>query len=53
MIKEPIPLAILFRALNCVSDKHIVSRVCFDCPDDEEMTMALRESLEEAKMIQT
>jgi DNA-directed RNA polymerase II subunit RPB2 len=51
MIKESIPLVVLFRALNCVSDKHILSRVCFDCPDDTEMSEALRESLEEAKEI--
>ena len=51
MIKESIPLVILFRALNCLSDKHILSRICFDCPDNTEMKEALRPSLEIAKMI--
>ena len=51
MIKENIPLVVLFRALNCLSDKHILSRICFDCPDDTEMKEALRPSLELAKMI--
>ena len=51
MIKEPIPLVVLFRALNCVSDKHILSRICFDQSDDIDMMEALRPSLEEAKMI--
>lgn len=53
MIKENIPLVVLFRALNCLSDKHILSRICFDCPDDTEMKEALRPSLELAKMIDT
>ena len=53
MIKEAIPLVILFRALNCLSDKHILNRICFDCPDNTEMTEALRPSLELAKMIDT
>ena len=53
MIKENIPLVVLLRALNCLSDKHILSRICFDCPDDTEMKEALRPSLELAKMIDT
>ena len=51
MIKESIPLAILFRALNCLSDKNILGRICFDCPDSTEMKEALRPSLELAKMV--
>lgn len=51
LIKEPIPLAILFRALNCLSDKHILNRICFDCPDSTEMKEALRPSLELSRMI--
>jgi DNA-directed RNA polymerase II subunit RPB2 len=51
LIKESIPLVILFRALGAISDKMIMSRVCFDCPDDTEMGEALRASLEEAKII--
>lgn len=53
LIKEPIPLVILFRALNCLSDKEILNRICFDCPDDTEMKEALRPSLELSKMIET
>lgn len=53
MIKESIPLAVLFRALNCLSDMHILNRVCFDCPDSTEMKEALRPSLELSKMIET
>jgi len=44
-------LAILFRALNCLSDKHILNRICFDCPDSTEMKEALRPSLELASKI--
>jgi len=46
-------LVVLFRALGTISDKNIMSRVCFDCPDDTEMGEALRASLEEAKIIET
>ena len=53
LIKEPIPLVILFRALNCLSDKEILNRICFDCPDSTEMKEALRPSLEHSKMIET
>jgi len=51
LIRESIPLVILFRALNCVTDKLILNRICFDCPDDADMREALRASLEEAKII--
>jgi DNA-directed RNA polymerase II subunit RPB2 len=51
LIRESIPLVILFRALNCVTDKLILQRICFDCPDDADMREALRASLEEAKII--
>ena len=51
LIKESIPLVILFRALGCVSDKSILARICFDCPDDAEMSEALRASLEESRII--
>lgn len=53
MIRESIPLVILFRALNCITDKMILTRICFDCPNDTDMREALRPSLEEAKIIQT
>lgn len=51
MIKDAIPLAVIFRALNCVSDKAILAKICFDSADDIEMYEALRPSLEEAKII--
>jgi len=53
LIRESIPLVILFRALNCVADKLIMNRICFDCSDDPQMREALRPSLEEAKIIET
>ena len=53
LIKDAVPLVILFRALNCLSDKNILSRICFDCPDSTEMKEALRPSLELAKMIES
>lgn len=34
-------------------DKMILNRICFDCPNDQDMKEALRASLEEAKIIQT
>lgn len=51
LIRESIPLVILFRALNCNTDKKILTRICFDCPNDSDMREALRPSLEEAKII--
>ena len=51
MIKESIPLIILFRALNCLSDKHILNRISFDSQIDNEIAEVLRNSLEEAKII--
>lgn len=53
LIRESIPLVILFRALNCTTDKQILTRICFDCPNDSDMREALRASLEEAKIIQS
>lgn len=52
MIKEPVPLIILFRALGCISDKEILTRICFGAPSDVELMETLRPSLEEAKLIQ-
>jgi len=51
-IREPVPIAILFRALGCVSDKSILNKVCYD-PEDAEMSEALRPSLEEAMTVMT
>lgn len=53
LLKEPIPLVILFRALNCLSDKSILNRICFDCLESTQMREALRASLELAKIIET
>ena len=44
---------ILFRALGCVSDKQILSKICFDSPDDTEMCEALRPSLDEANIVES
>ena len=45
-------MAILMRALGCVSDKQIINKICYD-PEDTEMTEALRPSLEEAMSVMT
>ena len=45
-INADIPIAILFRALNCISDKEILDRICYD-PNDSHMMEAMRASLEE------
>ena len=45
-INADIPIAILFRALNCISDKEILDRICYD-PTDSHMMEAMRASLEE------
>jgi len=51
-IRESIPVAILMRALGCVSDKQIVNKICYD-PEDTEMCEALRPSLEQAMLVMT
>ena len=51
-INQDIPIAILFRALNCLSDKEILEKICFD-PSDTSMMEAMRSSLEEGKPILT
>lgn len=45
-INADIPVAILFRALNCISDKEILDRICYD-PNDSHIMEAMRASLEE------
>lgn len=45
-INQDIPIAILFRALNCISDKEILDKICYD-PNDSHMMEAMRASLEE------
>lgn len=51
-IREPIPVAILLRALGCLSDKQIINKICYD-PEDQPMVESLRPSLEEAMGIMT
>lgn len=51
-IREPIPVGILFRALGCISDKQILSKVVYDT-EDSAMSAALRPSLEEAMTVIT
>ena len=51
-INQDIPIVILFRALNCMSDKEILDRICFDSKD-KLMMEALRPSLEEGAPYQT
>jgi DNA-directed RNA polymerase II subunit RPB2 len=51
-IRDSIPVAILMRALGCVSDKQIINKICYD-PEDTDMVEALRSSLEEAMTIMT
>lgn len=45
-INADIPIAILFRALNCISDKEILDKICYD-PNDSHIMEAMRASLEE------
>ena len=52
MIREDIPVAILLRALNCISDKQIQDLIIYD-ESDPNMTEMLRASLEEATTIRT
>ena len=46
-INADIPIAILFRALGCLSDKDIIQRVVYDFADTQMMEL-LRPSIEEA-----
>ena len=45
-INADIPIAILFRAMNCISDKEILDKICYD-PTDSHIMEAMRASLEE------
>lgn len=49
--KEPIPIAIVFRALGVVSDEDILNHICFDRSDTQMLEM-LKPSIEEAFVIQ-
>ncbi|KAI7738156.1 hypothetical protein M8C21_007539 [Ambrosia artemisiifolia] len=50
-IRAEIPIAIVFRALGFVADKHILQWICYDLADTQMMEL-LRPSLEEAFVIQ-
>lgn len=50
-VKQDIPLAIVFRALDIVSDADILEKICFDQNDQEMMDM-LMGSLQEGQPIQ-
>lgn len=51
-IRDPIPVAILMRALGCTSDKQILNKIVYD-PEDQEMSEAFRSSLEKTMTVMT
>ena len=51
-IRDPIPVAILMRALGCESDKQILNKIVYD-PQDSAMCESFRASLEESMKIMT
>jgi len=51
-VHKDIPIVILFRALNCLTDKEIIGKIIFDFNDVEMMEM-LKPSLREANAITT
>jgi len=51
-VREPIPVAILMRALGCTSDKSILNKIVYD-KDDSAMCEAIRPSLETSMSIMT
>lgn len=51
-VKEDIPLTIVFRALDVVSDMDIIERICFD-QKDKEMIDKLMGSIQEGQVIQS
>lgn len=51
-IRDSVPVAILMRALGCVSDKNILNKIVYD-PEDSEMCEAFRASLEESMKYMT
>jgi DNA-directed RNA polymerase II subunit RPB2 len=50
-VKEPVPMAIIFRALGVVSDEDILNHIVFD-KNDTQMLEMLKPCLEEAFLIQ-
>ncbi|KAF7683634.1 DNA-directed RNA polymerase II subunit RPB2 [Astathelohania contejeani] len=51
MIKQDIPIVIVYRALGFISDKEIMEHIVYD-KNDQEMMSILRPSIEEAFVIQ-
>jgi len=51
-IRQEIPIAIVFRALGCTSDKEITQRIVYD-ESDRRMIHVLRESIETAQIFPT
>ena len=49
-MEKDIPLMIIFRALNVVSDEEIMSHICYD-PEDSEFLDMLRPSIEQSSTI--
>lgn len=50
MIRDPIPVVILFRALGCESDRSILKKILYNI-NDTEMSDAFWPSLEEAMTV--
>ena len=48
-MEKTVPLMILFRAMNVVSDREILMHICYD-PEDNEFLDMLRPSIEESAM---
>ena len=51
-VKKEIPIGILFRALNTISDKEITERICYDS-SDKYMIELIKQSLAESEKIIT
>ena len=51
-VREDIPLTVVFRALDVVSDMDIIERICFD-QKDKEMIDKLMGSIQEGQVIQS
>lgn len=52
MVREDIPIGIMFRALGLTTDKDIIQHICYDL-QDVRMLELLRPSIEESFPVQT